>query len=398
MKKGIRDKNIIMLFIGGFISNIGDMMYNLALTITLYTASQSITPVAIMFLARGVLRIPIQYLSGILADNFNRKYIIIVTNIISVPVALSLVLMNKGSLWIGYVVAFLLQSLNDIDICSENSILPELVKKEELAEVNSIFSVLGKIAIFISPALAGLLYKSYGTTSIFIINSLTFLIAGLAFTLIKYIPQNTIGSNKSNILASGFKGFKLIKSYGSVILIFIVMSSFSLLGMMYEVMKVAVSDINLELGADGIIYFGYALAIGGLVSPLIVKFIKKKEINIFIVASLVVAFTYIVWSSTHNIYISFIILIIAGLFKSIQGIYSTTIIQKDISNQYIGRIFALYKMILTLTAMIGISLSPILYRFIGIRYIFLLFSLLAILLSSFALVYNMKKNTIKITN
>lgn len=388
LKKLKNNKNLMLLLVGRFVSSIGDMMYNLGLTMILYMSTNSITPVAIMFLSRGALRIPIQYLSGVLADNFNRKHIIVATNLISVPIALSLTLINESNLWIGYVAAFLLQALDDVDRCAEVAILPELVEKDQLTEANSLFSVLGKVAFFGSPALAGLLYKTLGVSTVFIFNSISFFVAGAAFMFITYNKRNHQGATGKNIFTSGIEGFKIIKNYRNVIVVFTVASSFALLGLMYEVMKVAVSDITLNVGPDGIIYFSYALALGGLLAPFIVRYLKKyKDVNIYIFSSVTIALSYIVWSSTRNLYLSLGVLSLKGLFGSLQGIYSTTILQKEIPKSHIGRIFSLNKMILTASAMIGIAMSPLLYKLIGIGNTFLIFSLMAIIISLLAFVY-----------
>ncbi|WP_338025729.1 hypothetical protein [Clostridium rhizosphaerae] len=150
-----------------------------------------------MWLSRGVLRIPMLYLSGIIADSYNKKKIITVTNLISVIFAFLFIFANNERIWLVYILAFLLQSLNDIDVSSETAILPEIVSKEELSYSN-------------------------------------------------------------------------------------------------ETYKVAVSYVLLNIKPKGIIYFDYALAIGGLTVPFIVKALSQKSnVKIFILSTVVVGIGYI---------------------------------------------------------------------------------------------------------
>ena len=185
-KKLFKNRNFILLTAGGFISSIGDYLYNIGITVYLYDLTKSVGAVAIMWLARAVLRIPMLYISGIVADSCNKKKTIMVTNLISVILAFLFIFVNSERIWLVYILAFLLQSLNDIDMNSETAILPQLVSKEELSYSNSIFSFLESTTVFLSPAIGGMLYKFYGSNVLFIINASSFLAAGILFAFIKY--------------------------------------------------------------------------------------------------------------------------------------------------------------------------------------------------------------------
>jgi Na+/melibiose symporter-like transporter len=131
-KKLFKNRNFVLLTIGGFISSIGDYLYNIGVTVYLYSITNSIGAVALMWLSRGILRIPMLYLSGIIADSCNKKRVIFITNFVSVLFAFLFIFASGQRLWLVYILAFSLQSLNDIDVSSEAAILPQLVSKEEL--------------------------------------------------------------------------------------------------------------------------------------------------------------------------------------------------------------------------------------------------------------------------
>ncbi|MFD3158668.1 MFS transporter [Haloimpatiens sp. FM7330] len=387
INKTLRNKNFMLLSIGSFISCIGDFLYNIGLTIYLYNITNSINSIALMWLSRGILRIPVQYLSGVIADEYNKRKIIIYSNLISVPIAFSLIFVNEKNLWIAFIIAFLLQSLNDIDMCSENAIFPHLVLKNDLAYCNSIFSFLGSISIFLSPALGGIIYKFLGIKTLFIINSLSFLTAGILFTFIKYNHQKTIQrQRKIDIFKSGIEGLKILYHYKNVKLIFSIVSIYAILGRFYEIYKVAVSDVLLNLNAEGIIYFNYSLALGGLLVPFLIKLLSKhKDILIFLLSTGIISISYIIFGYSHNYVITLSILIVLGLCESIQSIYCKTIIQKNIPKEYLGRIFSSYKMLLTLFSIIGILSASPLYNSIGIGNSFLLMSILLLVLCGLSL-------------
>jgi len=385
----LKNKNFTLLTVGGFISSIGDYLYNIGITVYIYSLTKSVGAVALMWLSRAVLRIPVLYLSGIIADYYNKKRVIAFTNLISVIFAFLFIFVNEERLWPIYILAFLLQSLNDIDMSSETALLPELVSKDQLQYSNSVFSFLESTSVFLAPAIGGIIYNFYGSNILFIINAVSFLIAGILFSFIKYNHvRSEINREKIGIIKSGLDGYKILLKYVNVKIVFVIMSVYAVLGRFYETYKVAVSDILLGLNPEGIIYFDYALAIGGLSVPLIVKALSKRNhAVIFTVSSIIVNLAYLIFGYSHNFIITFIILAILGLTQNIQGIYSRTIIQNNIPQEYLGRVFSFYKILLTLFAILGLLIASPLYALVGIGSSFLIIAVISIVLCLIQLKY-----------
>lgn len=389
-KELFKNKNFTLLSIGGFISSIGDYLYNIGVTVYIYSLTKSVGAVALMWLSRGILRIPMLYLSGLIADSYNKKRVIMVTNLVSVIFAFLFIFINEQRLWLVYILAFILQSLNDIDVSSETAILPELVSKEELSYSNSIFSFLQSTSVFLSPAIGGVLYKLYGSNILFTINAISFLIAGALFSIIKYdFVKSDKAATRSGIIKSGIEGYKIFSRYSSVKTVFIIMSMFAVLGRFYETYKVAVSDILLNLNPEGIIYFSYALALGGLSVPFVVKVLSKKNhVTLFTLSTVIIGISYIIFGYSKSFIITFGILIILGLAQNLQGIYSSTIIQNSIPKEYLGRVFSFYKILLTFFAILGLLIATPLYNLIGIGNSFTSIAVILIILC----VLNLKRS------
>jgi MFS family permease len=346
-----------------------------------------------MWLSRGILRIPMLYLSGFIADRYNRKRVIVLANLASSIIAFLFIFANIDRIWLVYLLAFLLQSLNDIDVNSETAILPELVAKEELSYSNSVFSFLQSTSVFVSPALGGVLYKLYGANILFIINAITFLIAGILFGMIKYnYDKPEIGSTKTGILGNGIEGYRVLSNYANVQTVFMVMSVFAILGRFYETYKVAVSDILLGLKPEGIIYFDYALAIGGLTVPFIVKLlVKKNHVVTITISTIIIAIGYTLFGYSHSFILTFTIMVVLGAAQNLQVTFSSTLIQNNIPKHYIGRVFAFYKIMLTFFAILGLLIAGPLYHLIGIGNSFLCISIILMILSLFQLKHWLSK-------
>lgn len=386
-KNLLKNKNFTFLALGGFISSIGDYLYTIAVTVYLYSTTSSILSVALMWLSRGILRIPDLYLSGIVADYFNKKKVIIWINLLSAVTAFLFIFGNGNRIWLVYILAFLLQALSDVEVSSEMSILPELVTKEQLAPANSVFSFLQSTSIFISPAIGGILYKLYGANLLFIINSVSFLAAFIFFLLIKVSLEVKKPERRGEgIIKLGIDGYRVMIKHSSIKIIFIIASVYAVLGRFYEVYKVAIADKLLNIKPEGIIYFDYALAIGGLLVPFIMKALsKKKANNIFILSTLSIGVFYSIFGFSKSFVITFIVMMFLGFTQNIQGIYSRTIIQNNIPREYLGRVYSFYKIELTLFALLGICIVTPMYNWIGMSYSILSVCIILVLLCLYLL-------------
>lgn len=219
----------------------------------------------------------------------------------------------------------------------------------------------------------------------------------IIFECIKYnYAKSEIRSTKIGIIKNGMEGYKVLSKYANVKTVFIIMSIYAVLGRLYETYKVAVSDILLGLKPEGIIYFDYALAIGGLCVPLLVKsLVKHNQVIIFTISTMITAIGFTLFGYSHDFIFTFIILVILGVAQNVQGTFSITLIQNNIHPNYIGRVFAFYKILLTLFTILGLLLAAPLYNSIDIGGSFLSISVVLIILCVLHLRYwfNKKHNT-----
>lgn len=363
--------NFRYFYLGGVISCIGDYLYDIAVTLLVYDATNNVNSIAFMWLSKGALRIFIQYLAGIVTDRYDRRKIIIFTNIASIPIALMFISSEYIGLWIIYLGSFLLQALNDIDVCSEMAILPEIVTEEQLTYANTMFSLTETIVMFISLAISGGVYKVFGANILFILNALSFLFAGLFFGLVKY--KNNVNIEKSSKLVLFDKEiFKVINMRSVVKYTILISGILAIISRLYDVYNIAIADVILGIGAEGIIFFRYAMVIGGLLTPIVIKHIKiDNEISKYVIISQLIIFSFIIFPFLNSLVLVIIDLILFSLMLSIQAIFFRNILQKHVDNKYIGRVFSMYKILITLISLITVSIVPLIEGKISIPTIFL---------------------------
>lgn len=348
--------NFRYFYLGGAISVIGDYLYDIAVTLLVYDITKSVNSIAFMWIAKGALRIFVQYLAGIITDRYNRKKVIFITNLVSVPISMMLIGHNYTGIWIIYLSSFLLQALNDIDTCSEVAIIPEIVSEEELTDANTIFSLTGTILTFISLALSSLIYIKFGADILFLLNAFSFLLASLFFGLVKY-ESKIEAKNTSKLVIFDKEVFNIINKTSIVKYTVLTSGILAVISRLYDVYNIAIADVILGIGSEGIIFFRYAMVIGGLVTPLVIKRINlDDEVGKYLLTSEIIVGLFIILPFLNSLLLVLIDLTIFALILSIQGILFRNILQKYVDNKYIGRVFSMYKIILTLISLLTVGI------------------------------------------
>src|SRR6266566_2678910 len=104
----LRQRNFALLWFAGLISLIGDWMLMIGLPIYVYILTRSTLATSTMFIAEIVPRLALGSVAGVFVDRWNRKRIMVITNLLLALGLLPLLLLHSIAwLWVVYGVALL---------------------------------------------------------------------------------------------------------------------------------------------------------------------------------------------------------------------------------------------------------------------------------------------------
>jgi MFS family permease len=164
---------------GAIVSNVGTWMQRTAqdwLVLAELTHNNASAVGIVMALQFGP-QILLLALTGYVADNFDRRKVLLVTQAVMGVLALGLGLLTltgAAQLWQVYVFAFLLGCASAFDTPARQTFVAELVGDADLPNAVALNSTSFNAARLIGPAVAGMLISSVGTSWVFIINALSF--------------------------------------------------------------------------------------------------------------------------------------------------------------------------------------------------------------------------------
>ncbi|OFW34508.1 MAG: hypothetical protein A3G76_16875 [Acidobacteria bacterium RIFCSPLOWO2_12_FULL_65_11] len=187
----LQHRNFRLIWIGLLVSMTGSMMQNAAL---LWHVSLLVPPerkglaLGLVGLVRVVPIVFFSILSGVVADAWNRRVLMLVTQTGGALVALALaVLAFRGVavVWPIYALAAVGAAVSTFDLPARQALLPTLVPREHLPNAITLNTIMFQVAAVTGPALGGTLIAAAGVGWAYVANAATFLSVIVALLLMR---------------------------------------------------------------------------------------------------------------------------------------------------------------------------------------------------------------------
>ena len=184
----------LVIWLGQVISMLGSGLTAFALGVWIFQKTGQATPFALTILFANLPRILLLPLAGSLADRWNRRRIMILSDVGNALVTLGvffLLTFSTLEIWHVYLIATLGSIFAAFQEPAYMASITMLVPKKDLGRANGMVQMGQAIEMVITPLIAGLLFVSIGITGILTIDFVTFLFAVGALLLVR-IPQPEI--------------------------------------------------------------------------------------------------------------------------------------------------------------------------------------------------------------
>lgn len=304
----------------------------------------------------------LSFIPGVLADIFNKKKIMIITDLISSAACFAafLILIEYGfSLIVIAITSLVLGLIKSLYAIASKGIFKNIFENSEIKSINRVQAILKQIIKLISPVLANILILYIKPELFFLFNGISFLVSAILEMNFKYSTSNKI---KSKLSFSTFieqlqQGFLVIKNSPLIINTLILVSIANIFIGGYDIfMPMFVIEY---MGSD----FGYSMiltttAIGALIAPLLLQFFDKKKISIPLWTPVLLIMTGIIISSFSMIGCitgGFII----GLSTTIFDVEFFTKLQLSVNEDNIGKVFGVVFLIAGVLTPLGQLLFPL---------------------------------------
>src|SRR4029453_18825413 len=184
-----RNRSFRQLWLGQVVSQLGDWFNTIALYTIILNLTGSGRDVGLLLVARFVPSFVFGPISGVVADRFSRRTILIVSDLARAVIVLGFLFVRRADqLWIIYVLTVIQLALSTFFEPAKTAVIPSVVSDRELVPANAIASVTWSVMLTLGAAIGGIVTGRLGTDAAFIIDALTFVLSALLIARV-HIPK-----------------------------------------------------------------------------------------------------------------------------------------------------------------------------------------------------------------
>ncbi len=301
-------------------------------------------------IAGFITQIPIFILSpfaGILADRWNRKDIVVVTQTLAMLQALTLAVLTMTGVvqvWHLLGLSFFNGVINAFDMPVRQAFVFDMVEdRKDLSNAIALNSLLFNSARMIGSSLAGIVIAAWGEGICFLLNAVSFLAIIVGLLMMRVKPVNAI-ANEKDIIKDLKEGFRYAFGFLPIRYILLFISLASIIGMpCLLLMPIFAKDI-FRGGSHTLGFLMGTMGLGALMGAIYLA--SKKEVRgfgkIISQAAAIFGIALIAFSFSRIPWLSYVLMVCVGFGTMVQIVACNTVVQSVTADDKRGRVMGFY--------------------------------------------------------
>lgn len=328
----------------------------------------------------GILSSPF---AGVAADRFNKKFIVISTDIIRFLTVLSLPLigLSKPSLWVLYIAVIIITLSSNFFFPAMSAIIKSSFNKEEYLGVLSANSTLMQIGVIGGSGLAGIIIAQFSIELVFFIDAATYFISAILLLFLKYKDPiksaENINDNKVSIFTDLKLGLQYVATNKTIIFLFLIGIMPNAITHIINSLLGAYTKDVLNMGASAYGILDASFAIGFVTIGIVLGLIKKKlnEKSLLTYGFLILSIGMCLLALSNTFMIGILSLFLIGVALILTGPSRKSLLMKQVDDKFVGRVESLNWMMFSSISPILAILASFFSTYLGLQNVFLILSI-----------------------
>jgi MFS family permease len=337
----LRNRRFFYLWLGQLISIAGTQMQIWALFWHIRTLTDKPIALGGVGLARILPIIIFSLVGGAIADTFNRRKILFITQSCAALLALALGLLTQfgeTTIWLIYAITALQAIAVAFDGPSRQALVPNLVPAKDLPNAFSMTSIAWQTGSILGPALTGFVIAFGGQEAVYYINAVSYLAAIIALILIGDVPQTKTGRIAGVSWASIQEGIRFIANKPIILSTMWLDFVATFFASANTLMPIIARDI-LHVGVVAYGWLSAAPSVGAVLAALFLSQLHeiRRQGPLFLGSVVVFGAATVVFGLSRSLVLAWCALAVTGAADSVSTIIRNTIRQLQTPDRIRGR-------------------------------------------------------------
>jgi MFS family permease len=362
-----RNGALTRLLAGEFVSGIGDWLSLVAVLVVVYADSNSPVLLGIVGAARILPYVLLSVPAGIVADRFDRRMVLLVTDVargVLMLVLVAAVIVEAPTLVI-VAVSILAACFSTFFGPAIAALVPTIVEERDLGIANSAWATLDNVAFIVGPALAGILLASGGLEFAFLLNAASFAVVAVVLWRLPIPDAPASASASDDVAPAPAAGWRdLVRPLAGP---FILDSTTSIVGGGLGVLTVVIAIDVLDAGDAGTGYLNAAIGVGGVVAGVAGGALLARRLSVPLLLGGLAGGVGLAWLALTGDLLTAMLAIgvaVAGLL--LLDVVNTTLIQRIVPDALRGRAVGALQTTSSILYALGSLIMPLLADALGV--------------------------------
>ncbi len=344
----LRYRDYALFWSCDLLGSIGHFVQEVALFWITYEITGSAMALGILGLCSALPRLIFGALSGVLVDRYDRKLLLILVQFGStIPIAIFLAIYAFGTLafWHVLVLEILSGSIRAINPSAAQSILAELVPREDILNAVSLYTVGFNIARIAGPSLGGVLILWIGVGGCYAVFAATLLLSGVGMLFLHTNKEPTI-KREENFLLEFKEGFHYVWHAPLILSSIIAAYTFAVFIVTYQSFLPVFAKDVLQVGPRGLGILLAAPGLGGIASLTFLASVGERwnrAMLLWIMTTTTPIFL-ILFCISPIFWLSVVLLAVVGAGQVCFRTISRVIIQIEAPRNLMGRVMSVFNL------------------------------------------------------
>lgn len=359
----VRRKHFRTLWFAQLVSLLGDWFNSVALVILVNRYAGTGVAVGTLFVARALPPFFIGPLAGVVADRFNRKMVLVMTDLLRFVIVLGFLLVDqKSEVWLIYVLTVAQFSVAAFFEPARAAILPSVVETNELLAANTISSTTWSATLAFGAAIGGAVAAKFGVEVALVIDAASFLLSALIVIPLRINRRLAPTGEPTSGWTDMLDGFRYVARRPNIFAIAGV-KAMGQVGNVDVIIAVFAQSVFV-IGKEGAATIGLLWAfhgVGSVIGPIVGNMLGNKSVryltNAIVIGYASLPVAWLLLGVGPTLFVAGMASMLRGAGASVNWTYSSVLLQMKVPDQFLGRVFALDFSLFTLAMSLAVWLT-----------------------------------------
>lgn len=356
----------VRLMLGQVVSMAGDWICYVALLALLLEVTGSAWSVSLLLALSSLMALLVMPLAGVVADRFDRRRVLIAADLVRMALTLGYLLVRgPGDAWLALLIAVINVAASNFFGPAASAALPNVVSPRQLAAANGLMGAVSGLMLAVGAAAGSLVSSAWGRDTAFVVDALSFLVSAVTIASVRIPFSVPVGGGPFSepeeeapglvrrVLRDLAEACGYVGRHRGVQAILLVKAAIGLGGGVLTLLSVMPMQV-FKAGDRGVglLYTSRGLGsiVGAILAPQCVRDAPLAKASLAATGLVIAGGACVAFATSSTLAWAFFCVLLAYLGSSLPFVFTSVLLQEQVDDAVLGRVFALDNAILMVTA------------------------------------------------